>query len=169
VQGVNVEMGAKIVLRGEAQNIQREGDIVTFTIDTIPATRHPPPGLKLYGRASYRIECTASQWERAFQDQDDRSDLFVEGYPEPRRDEGTGQLYIAVAATTLQSALAHSQRRLRQLEQAMNDARAAFRLARDAGAPQRELEEKAAALVQANRALAHFVERHPDLAREGRD
>ena len=64
-------MGAKIVLSGEVHNIQRDGEVVTFTIDTGPATRHPPAGLRLYGRTRYRVECTASQWERANQEQDE--------------------------------------------------------------------------------------------------
>jgi hypothetical protein len=161
-------MGAKIVLSGEAQNIHRQGEVVTFTIDTGPATRHPPPGLKLYGRTHYRIECAAGQWEGAHQDQDQQNAMIVEGYLEPRQDEGTGQLYVAVAATVLQSALAHSRRRLERLEKALNDAREAFKSAREAGVSQQELERKASALVQADQALAHFQERHPGLAPEGK-
>ena len=162
-------MGAKIVLSGEAQNIHQEGQVVTFTIDTGPATRHPPPGLKLYGRTHYRIECAASQWEHAHTDRNEHSALIVEGYLEPRQDEETRQLYVAVAATVLQSALAHSQRRLRRLQQALNDAREAFKATRDAGASQQEMEAKASALVQANQALTRFLERHPDLASQGKN
>jgi hypothetical protein len=157
-------MGAKIVLSGEAQNIQRDGNVVTFSIDTGPATRHPPAGLKLYGRTHYRVECAAAQWEGAHRDHGEHSAVIVEGYLEPRQDAGTGQLYVAVAATVLQSALAHSRRRLARLEQALRDAREVFKSARDAGASQQELEPKAAALIQANQALSRFVERHPDLA-----
>lgn len=162
-------MGAKIVLSGEAQNIHQEGEIVTFTIDTGPATRHPPPGLGLYGRTHYRVECAAGQWEGAHRGQDEHSAVIVEGYLEPRQDAGTGQLYVAVAATMLQSALAHSQRRLQRLEQALQDAREAFKQARDTGASQRELEVKAAALIQADQARARFLKRHPDLVAEGKD
>jgi hypothetical protein len=161
-------MGAKIVLSGEAQNIHQEGEVVRFTIDTGPATRKPPSGLKLYGRTHYRIECAAEQWERAYQDQNQHSALIVEGYLEPRQEAGTGQLYVAVAATVLQSALAHSRRRLERLQKALSDAREAFKAARDAGASQQELEAQASALVQANQALTRFLERHPDLAPEPR-
>jgi hypothetical protein len=162
-------MGAKIVLSGEAQNVHHEGDVVTFTIDTGPATRHAPPGLQLYGATHYRIECNGEAWDRAHRDPDDRSALLIEGYLQPRRDEGTGQLYVAVVATTLQSTLQHSRQRLKRLQQSLDRAREAFKQARDAGAAQQELEKRAAALVQANQTLAHFVERHPGVAREGRD
>jgi hypothetical protein len=155
-------MGAKIVLSGEARNIHQEGNVVAFTIDTGPATRHAPQGLKLYGKTRYRVECTAEQWARAYQDRNRHSALIVEGYLEPRQDEA-GQLFVAVTATVLQSALAHSRRRLKRLEQAFKGARAAFKTARDAGASQDELEARAAAFVQANEALSRFLERHPDL------
>ena len=160
-------MGAKIVLSGEAQNIQRVGEVVTFTIQTGPATRQAPPGLKLYGRSQYSIACTAEQWERAYQDE--HKAVIVEGYLEPRRDEETGALYVAVVATVLQSALAHSRQRLRRMEQALDQARKAFKTARDAGTLQQELEAKASALVQANQKLTRFLKRHPDLAREAGD
>jgi hypothetical protein len=162
-------MGAKIVLSGEAQNIHREGNIVTFTIATGPATRHPPPGLELYNRTHYRIECTAEQWDRTRQDPEDRSPLLIEGYLEPRQDAQTGQLYVAVAATTMQSTLAHNRRRLQRLQRSLDHARLAFKQARDAGASQQELEARAAAFVQANETLDQFVERHPYLVPEGRD
>lgn len=160
-------MGAKIVLSGEAQNIQSEGEVVTFSIQTGPATRHAPEGLKLYGRSQYVIACTAAQWEHAYQDQ--HKAVIVEGYLEPRRDDKSGALYVAVVATKLQSALAHSQQRLKRMEQALDEARQAFKGARDAGASQQKLEAKASALVQANQELTRFLERHPDLAREGSD
>ncbi len=162
-------MGAKIVLRGEAQNIQRESGVVTFTIDTGPATRHPPPGLKLYGRTHYRIECAASQWDRAHEDPNDRSALLIEGYLEARQDAATGRPYIAVAVTELQSTLTHNKRRLKQLEQARDEARQVFTLARDAQASEPELKERAAAFIQANTAVDQFLGRHPYLAREARE
>ena len=157
-------MGAKIVLSGEAQNIQQEGDVVTFSIQTGPATRRAPPGLELYGSSQYVIACTAAQWERAYQNE--HRAVIVEGYLEPRQDEESGALYVAVVATVLQSALAHSRQRLKRMEQALGQARMAFKEARDAGASQQELETKASALVQANQKLTRFLERHPDLARE---
>ena len=161
-------MGAKIVLSGEAQDIQITEDLVSFHIDTGPATRTPPPGLALYGPTHYHVQCTARQWGEARQDPDDRSALLIEGYLEPRQDEGTGQLYVAVAATTLQSTLAHNRRRLEQLEAALQRARDAFSVARETGAPQAELEEKAQAFVKANAKIQKLLDRHPELASKER-
>ncbi len=161
-------MGAKIVLSGKAKDIQKTEDVVSFDIVTGPATRSPPRGLELYGPTRYHVQCTARQWGQARQDSEDRSALLVEGYLEPRRDEGTGQLYVAVAATTLQSALVHNRRRLEQLEAALQQARGAFSVARETGAPQPELEAKAQAFVKANEKIQKLLERHPELASEER-
>ena len=165
-------MGAKIVLSGEAQNIRKTDGIVSFTILAGPATRHPPRGLELYDRTRYLITCTARQWARARQEPDDRSALLVEGYLEPRRDEKTGTLYVAVVATALQSTLAHNRRRLEQLQQVLEEARESFKRAKDEGAPKDEQSAKAAAFVKANEKMNRFLERHPELveaAPEGAD
>ena len=161
-------MGAKIVLSGEVQDIQRTEDMVSFDIITGPATRTPPPGLELYGLTRYHVHCTARQWGEARQDPADRSALLIEGYLEPRQDEGTGQLYVAVAATTLQSTLAHSRRRLGQLQVTLQRARDAFSAARATGAPQAELEEKAQAFVRANAKIQKLLDRHPELGSKER-
>jgi len=161
-------MGAKIVLSGEAQDIQKTEDVVSFDIITGPATRNPPPGLALYGPTRYHVHCTARQWGEARQDPNDRSALLIEGYLEPRQDEGTGQLYIAVAATTLQSTLAHNRRRLEKLQAALQQARETFREAREMGAPKPELEAKAQAFVRANAQIQKLLERYPELASEER-
>jgi hypothetical protein len=161
-------MGAKIVLSGEAKDIQKTEDVVSFHVITGPATRTPPPGLELYGPTRYHVQCTAHQWGEARQDPGDQSALLIEGYLEPRRDEGTGQLYVAVAATTLQSTLVHSRQRLERLEAALQQAREAFSAAHETGAPQAELEEKAQAFVKANAKIQKLLERHPELASEER-
>ena len=162
-------MGAKIVLSGEVQDIQKTEDVVSFNIVTGPATRSSPPGLELYGPTRYHVQCTARQWGEARQDPEDRSTLIIEGYLEPRREEGTGQLYIAVAATKLQSTLAHNRRRLEQLEAILQQAREAFSVARETGASQPDLEAKAQAFVKANEEIQKLLERHPELASEERD
>jgi hypothetical protein len=161
-------MGAKIVLSGEAKDIQITEDVVSFNIITGPAIRTPPPGLELYGSTRYHVQCTARQWGEARQDPKDQSALLIEGYLEPRRDEGTGQPYIAVAATMLQSTLAHNRLRLEQLEVALQRARDAFSAARATGAPQAELEEKAQAFVRANAKIQKLLSRHPELTSEER-
>ena len=157
-------MGAKITLTGQAKGIQKLERSVSFYIVTGPATQHPPRGLKLFGQTRYHVECTQRQWRRARCDANDSSDLVVEGYVEPRRDQETGQLYVAVVAMSVQSTLAQNARKLQQLEDVLKEAREAFRQARETGAPQETLEAKAAAFVKANESVQSFVEKHPELA-----
>ncbi len=156
-------MGAKIVLTGQARDIQKSDQAISFTVVTGPATRRPPRGLRLFEPVHYRIECTARQWQRAREDPNDQSDLLVEGYIEPRRDPETGQVYVAVVATLLQSMAVQNRAKLRQLEQALQDARAAYQQARESGMPRAEMEARAAAFVQANAGRNEFLELHPEL------
>lgn len=160
-------MGAKIVLTGQAKDIQKTDQAISFTIVTGPATRRPPRGLKLFEPVHYHIECTARQWQRAREDPNDQSDLLVEGYVEPRRDPETGQLAIAVVATVLQSVAVQNRAKLQQLEQALQDARSAYEQAKEGGLPRAELEARAAAFVQANTGRAEFLEKHPELQTGG--
>ena len=156
-------MGAKIVLSGQTVEIEKTTDYVSFTILTGPATRRPPRGLDLYGRTRYRVTCAAQVWDRAHQVPDDPSDMLVEGYLEPRRDPESDDLYIAVVATAMQSTLPHNQRRLDQLQEALDEAREAFRRASQQGASKKAQQAKATAFVKANDRLKHFLERHPEL------
>jgi hypothetical protein len=158
-------MGAKIVLSGEAKDVQKREGGVSFTIVTGPAARHPPRGLKLFGPTRYQVQCTVRQWRRARHDPDDRSDLVVEGYLEPRRDPDSAQLYVAVVAMSVQSTLAQNCRKLQQLEDVLEQARQDFQQAREAGVSHRELEEKAFALVKADESVAKFLQCHPELAK----
>jgi hypothetical protein len=157
-------MGAKIVLTGRAKDIRREEQIVSFDIVTGPPTRHPPRGLKLFGRTHYQVQCTARQWRRARYDPNDDSDLVVEGYLEPRRDAETGQMVVAVVAMSVESKLLQNARKLQGLEEHLEACRDAFKQARESEAPREMLEERAAAFVKANEALCEFLARHPDLA-----
>lgn len=156
-------MGAKIMLSGQAKEIRKQERTVSFYIVTGPATKHPPRGLKLFGQTRYHIECTERQWRRAQQNPEDRSDLMVEGYLEPRRDGETGRLYIAVVAMSVQSMLVQHMRKLEQLQQVLKDTREAFKRAREGDAPQGVLEERAAAFVRANESVEKFLEKHPGL------
>jgi hypothetical protein len=156
-------MGAKIVLTGQARDIQKGEQAISFTVVTGPATRRPPRGLRLFEPVHYRIECTARQWQRAHEDPNDQSDLLVEGYIEPRRDPETGQVYVAVVATVLQSMAVQNRAKLQQLEQVLQDARSAYQQARESGMSRAELEARAAAFVQANAGRNEFLELHPDL------
>jgi PAS domain-containing protein len=156
-------MGAKIMLNGRARNVIKGERSVTFTIITGPATRHPPRGLKLFGPVKYRVECTLRQWGRARCDPDDGSPMIVEGYLEPQRDAQTGEPCIAVVATSLQTTRKRAACQLQQLCEALEEAREAFRRAREAGAPPELLQARAAAFVQANQAFEELLARYPDL------
>jgi hypothetical protein len=157
-------MGAKIVLSGQAVEIDKTTETVSFTIHTGPATRRPPRGLALYEPARYRVTCTAQLWDRAHEIPDDPSDLLVEGYLEPRRDPESDELYVAVVATAMQSTRPHNERRLAQLQEALDEAREAFRRASEEGGSKEVRQAKAAAFVKANDRVKRFLERHPELA-----
>jgi hypothetical protein len=156
-------MGAKIVLSGQTVEIERTTETVSFTIETGPATRRPPRGLDLYDPIRYRVTCTTELWDRAHQVPDDPSDMLVEGYVEPRRDEESGELYVAVVATAMQSTLPHNRRRLEQLQQALDEARESFRRASQEGGSKQVAQAAAAAFVKANDRVKRFLERHPEL------
>jgi hypothetical protein len=161
-------MGTEIVLTGQAKDIQKHDRSITFHIITGPAAKKPPRGLKLFGPTLYQVECTSRQWGRARQHADDHSDLTVEGYLEPRRDSETGRLYIAVIATSVQSALLQNVRELEHLGQVLQEARDAFMCAREQGVDRPLLEEKAATFVEASENVQQFLARHPELIAEKR-
>jgi hypothetical protein len=156
-------MGAKIVLSGQTTEIEKTTDYVSFTIHTGPATRRPPRGLELYESTRYRVTCTTSLWDRAHKVPDDPSDMLVEGYLEPRRDPESGELYVAVVATAIQSTLPHNRRRLEKLQQTLDEAREDFRRASEQGASKKVTQARAAAFVKANDRVKRFLERHPEL------
>ena len=157
-------MGAKIVLSGQTVEIEKSADYVSFTIQTGPATRRPPRGLDLYGSIRYRVTSTAQLWDQAHQVPDDPSDMLVEGYLEPRRDPESDQLYVAVVATAMQSTFPHNKRRLEKLQEELDEAREAFRLASGQGASKKVSQARAAAFVKANERVKRFLERHPEHA-----
>jgi hypothetical protein len=156
-------MGAKIMLNGRARNVIKGERSVTFTIMTGPATRHPPRGLKLFGPTKYRVECTLRQWGRAHHDPDDNSPMIVEGYIEAQRDAQTGELCIAVVATSLQTTHKYNACRLQQLCETLEEARSAFCRARQEGVPPELLQARAAAFVEANQAFEELLARYPEL------
>jgi hypothetical protein len=157
-------MGAKIVLSGQATEIEKTTETVSFTVTTGPATRRPPRGLDIYGRTRYRVVCATQLWDQAHPIPDDPSDLLAEGYLEPRRDPDSDELYIAVVATALQSTRPHNERRLAQLQEALDEAREDFRRASQEGGSKKAQQARAAAFVKANDRVKRFLERHPELA-----
>jgi len=157
-------MGAKITLTGQARDIQKQEGSISFTILTGPATKHPPRGLKLFGQTRYHVECTHRQWRRARQTPGDSSDMVVEGYLEPRRDSETGHVFIAVVATAIESVLCQNAHEFEQLQKDLDQARDAFKCAKEAAADRETVQEKAAAFVRANECLQKFLAQHPELA-----
>ena len=107
--------------------------------------------------------CTAQLWDKAHRIPDDPSDLLVEGYQEPRRELESDELYVAVVATAMQSTRPHNERRLAELEGALEEAREAFRRASQSGSSKTVQQAKAAAFVKANDRVKRFLERHPEL------
>ena len=102
-------------------------------------------------------------WDKAHPIPDDPSDLLVEGYQEPRRDPESDELYVAVVATAMQSTRPHNERRLAQLQEALEEAREGFRRASQEGGSKKAQQAKAAAFVKASDRLKSFLERHPEL------
>jgi hypothetical protein len=87
----------------------------------------------------------------------------VRGYIEPRRDADTGQLYVAVIATEIETRRSYDARRLQQLQDVADEARRAFLEAKNGDAPRQLLEERAAAFIQAREELDSFAAKHPEL------
>ena len=158
-------MGAKITLTGTAKQVEKGDRSVLFQIVTGPEAQHPPRGLKLFEQTHYQVECTLRQWRRARLDLQDDSDLVIEGYLEPRREEETGRLYVAVVATEMQSELFLHAQELEELQEALQQARQAFQDAKEGGASRETLEASASAFVQANQRVDLYLQRHPELVR----
>ena len=157
-------MGAKIILTGTAKNVQQhtKTNKVSFAIVTGPASKTAPKGLKLFGDVRYMVECSARQWRRARFSEDDDSDLTIEGFQEPRQQGG--KTYIAVVAMSVQSIRLQKERKLKQLTNELEQAKAAFAEAKDADVPKAELEPLAARLVKASDNLTKFREYNPGLS-----
>lgn len=158
-------MGAKITLTGTAKQVEKGERSVLFHMVTGPEAQHPPRGLRLFGQTHYQVECTLRQWRRARLDLQDESDLVIEGYLEPRREDETGRLYVAVVATEMQSELLLCGQELERLREALQQARQAFQEAKEAGASRETLEAKASAFVQANQRVDLYLKKHPELVR----
>ena len=151
------------MLTGPAKGIQHhtKGNKVSFTIVTGPATKNAPKGLKLFGQVRYQVECTARQWNRARFSDDDDSDLVIEGFQEPREQEG--KAYIAVVAMGVSSFRVQKERKLKQLMDGLEKAKVEYAEAKEMGAPEGELKELAGRLVGASDGISRFREKNPGL------
>ncbi len=158
------QMGVKITLTGAAKGVQQQNNIILFHMVAGPATDSPPKGLELFGQMTYHVQCTQRQWNRARADDDDNSDLIVEGYCEPRQDADTGKLYIAVVATSLKSTRKQNEQKLQQLSEELEKAKAAYQEAKTGGATRKELESLAERLVKAHESIENFLKRHSEMS-----
>jgi hypothetical protein len=143
--------------------MQRQDNIISFQVVTGPAAKSSPKGLELFGQVTYQVQCTRRQWNRARVDDDDNSELIVEGYCEPRQDGATGKLYIAIVAMSLRSMKKQSEQKLKQLADELEKAKVAYQEAKAGGAARQELEPLAERLIKAHESVERFLERHPEL------
>ncbi len=157
-------MGSKLMLIGTAKNIQThtKQNTVSFVISTGPAVKNAPKGLKLYGQTRYMVECSARQWRRARFSEDDDSDLVIEGFLEPRRENN--KTFIAVGAMAIQSQRLQKERKLKQLNEALVQGKADFAQARQAGKGQVEVEKLAAHLLKVSENIKRFRAKNPGLS-----
>ena len=118
-------MTAKITLMGQPQQVQIRNGIVAFSIVTGPASNTAPKGLALFKAVTYRVECSERQYNRGRADVQDKSELILEGYLEPRIDE-QGKSYIAVVALSVVSKQVQTTRKLEQLREETVKAEEAF-------------------------------------------
>ena len=107
-------MTAKLTLIGQPQGLKVSNGIASFTITTGPASNTAPKGLTLFKSVTYRVECSERQFNRGRADAQDKSELILEGYLEPRLDE-QGKLYVAMVALSVMSKQVQSARKLEQL------------------------------------------------------
>ena len=123
-------MTAKLTLIGQPQGVKISNGIVTFSITTGPASNTAPKGLALFKAVTYRVECSERQYNRGRADAQDKSELILEGYLEPRVDE-TGKPYVAVVALSVISKQVQSARKLEQLRDETVKAEEAYEQACD--------------------------------------
>ena len=109
-------MTARITLIGQPQHLQVKNGIASFSIITSPASNTAPRSLTLFKAVTYRVECSERQFNRGRGDAQDKSELILEGYLEPRVDE-TGKPYIAVVAPSVVSKQVQTARKFEHLRE----------------------------------------------------
>jgi len=114
-------MGARIILTGRPRSVRSADCGVAFEIVAGPPNASTPRGMPVFRLTTYHVVCPQRMWDRGHLDRDDRSDVIVEGYLEPRVSEA-GQPYVAVVATTLTTKLVDITRKARQLLAEATDA-----------------------------------------------
>lgn len=156
-------MSAKITLVGCPEALQISQGIVSFRIVTGPASNTAPKGLPLFKATTYTVQCNERQYNRGRTHADDKSDLIIEGYLEPRLD-GDGKPIIAVVATTLNSILAQNEKKLEQLRDQFVQTENIYETACATHGENSPHASMALEQWEATKAsLLKFLEKHPEL------
>ncbi len=155
-------MSAKVNIIGQPQGLRIEKDIATFKIITGPASSTAPKGLPMFKAATYLVQCSQKQYRKARASEQDKSELIIEGYQEPRVDEG-GKLYIAIVATSVLSKQSQTERKLVQIRDEVVKAEEAYEAACNQfgqDTPQAQSALELLEKVKAN--LVKFMSNHPE-------
>jgi hypothetical protein len=157
-------MSAKVNLSGQPQGIQIGSDIVTFKIVTGPASSTAPKGLPMFKAVTYVVQCSAKQFRKARANENDKTDLIMEGYQEPRLD-ANNKLYIALVATSIMSKQSQSERKLEQIREEVIKAEEAYDAACNQAGQDSPHARAALELLEKVKAnLLQFLRSHPELA-----
>lgn len=160
-------MSAKITLVGHPEALQISKGVVTFRIVTGPASNTAPKGLPLFKATTYVVQCSERQYNRGRAHANDKSDLLLEGYLEPRVDEH-GKPYVAVIATSVTSMLAQNERKLQQLREQFVQAEAAYEaVCETQGEDSPQAQSALAQWEAAKDSLLKFLEKHPEFKGRG--
>jgi hypothetical protein len=156
-------MTAKITLIGPPQGLRIEKDIATFKLITGPASSTAPKGLPIFKATTYLVQCSQKQYRKARANEQDKSELIIEGYQEPRLDE-QGKLYVAVVAVSVISKQAQAERKLAQIRDEVVKAEEAYEAACDRHGLESAQAKAALELMEKVKAnLVKFLGSHPEL------
>ncbi len=159
-------MSAKVNLVGHPENLKIEGHSVTFTMVLGPANENPPKGMPLFKPVTYRVLCSLRQYNRGRYDENDQSDLIIEGYQRPDIDKD-GRLFIAVVPTSLSSIQIQDERKLVQIREAFVKAEEEYEKAcAEFGENSPEAEPLLAAWENQKANLLKFLDKRPELRKK---
>ncbi len=156
-------MSAKIQLIGQPQALHIEKEAITFRLITGPASSTAPKGLPMFKASTYMVQCSQKQYKRARASEQDKSELIIEGYQEPRVDEN-GKLYIAVVATAILSKQTQDERKLGQIREEAIKTEEAYEAACTQFGDESQQARAALELFEKTKAnLIKFMSSHPEL------
>ena len=151
-------MGATLTIIGHPQRVRTadERQVAFEIVAGPPNSTFAPKGMPVFGLVTYHILCQQRMWDRGHLDREDRSDVIVEGYLEPRFGEDGG-LFIAVVATSLTTRLVQITRKAQQLLAEAVEADRVYRaLCTQYSADSPVVKDAEAAMEKAREGLAHY-------------